>query len=165
MASITSKCEKLPLFIIAKGESLEEAEEQMCDMIDGNEFTFSIKSYMNTDCFCEYLRFLRSQYPENQKINLIIDSYSSHTSTRSKETAQSLNIELYYIPSHYTDILQPLDIAIFAPLKSKANSKIRRLLIDDSMKQIGMKRSLAILQEAWRDLPNSTLTNAWDLYL
>ena len=114
-------------------ETLEEAEEQMCDMIDVNEFTFSIQSYMNTECFCE---FLRSQYPENQKLHLIIDSYSSHTSKLSKDTAEKLNIELDYIPSRYTDLLQPLDIAIFAPLKSKANSQIRRLLINDSNKQI-----------------------------
>lgn len=79
---------------------MEEAEEQMCDMIDGNVFTFSIKFYMNTECFCKYLKFIRSQYPQNQKIHLIIDKYSSHTNTLSKETAQNLNIELYYIPSH-----------------------------------------------------------------
>ena len=117
MASITSNCEKLPLFIIAKAKSLEEAEQQLGDMIDGNVFTFSVKSYMNTDFFCQYLEFLRAQYPENQKINLIIDQYSSHVSKKAQETAQNLNIEFYYIPSHYTDILQPLDIAIFAPLK------------------------------------------------
>ena len=165
MASITSNYEKLPLFIIVKAKSPEEAEDKICEMIDRNQFTFSVKSYMNTECFIQYLQFLRDQYPESQKINLIIDQYSSHLSKLAQETAQNLNIELFYIPGHYTDILQPLDIAIFAPLKSKANSKIRRLLLDDSIKQIGMKTALAILQEAWRDLPESTLANAWELYI
>ena len=127
MASITADFEKLPLFIIGKGERKEDVEEELGEMIEGNEFTFSVKSYMNSICFCEYLEFLRKLYPENQTIHLIVDSYSSHTSTVSKEKAESLNIKLYFIPSHFTDTLQPLDIAIFAPLKSKANKMIRRI--------------------------------------
>ena len=165
MASITSYNQKLPLFIIGKGNSKETVEEELGPMIDDNEFTFSVKSYMNTECFCQYLEFLRKQYPENQTIHLIIDKYSSHTSNASIEKAESLNIKLYFIPSHFTDLLQPLDIAIFAPLKSKANKKIRRLLMDEQISEIGMRRSLYFLQESWKELSKSTLTNAWDLYL
>lgn len=165
MASITSDFKKLPLFIIGKGTDRDQVEEELGELIDNNEFTFSDKSYMNSECFCDYLNFLRKQYPDNQTIHLIIDSYSSHTSHITKETAENLNIKLYYIPSHFTDILQPLDIAIFAPLKSKANKMIRRILLDDQTSPIGMRRSLYLLQNAWKDLPKSTLVNAWDLYL
>ena len=133
MASITSDNQKLPLFIIGKGNNKETVEEELGPMLENNEFTFSVKSYMNTECFCQYLEFLRKQYPENQTIHLIIDKYSSHTSNASIEKAESLNIKLYFIPSHFTDLLQPLDIAIFAPLKSKANKKIRRLLMDEQI--------------------------------
>lgn len=57
MASITSHNEKLPLFIIGKGECIEEAEEQLGEMLYENTFTFSTKSYMNSECFCQYLEF------------------------------------------------------------------------------------------------------------
>ena len=67
------------------------------------------------------MEFLRSLYPENQRINSIIDGYSSHTSKVSKGKVQNFNTKLHYIPSNYTDILQPLDIAIFVPLRSKDN--------------------------------------------
>ena len=165
MASITSEFEKLPLFIIGKGTNREKVEEELGEMIGDNEFTLSAKSYMNTECFCQYLEFLRKLYPENQPIHLIIDSYSSHTSKVSKEKAESLNIQLYFIPSHFTDMLQPLDIAIFAPLKSMANKMLRRILLEDQISPIGMSRSIYFLQTAWEKLPRSTLENAWELYL
>lgn len=113
------------MFIIGKGDSLEDVQEQLGEIINNNILTFSSQSYMNTECFCQYLHFLIEQYNDNRKIHLILDSYSSHTSKLSIETATNLNIDLYFIPSHFTDIFQPLDIAIFAPLKCQfKNSKI-----------------------------------------
>lgn len=146
MATITSDFNKLPLFIIAKAEDEDEAEEQIGQLIDNNVYTFSEKSYMNSNCFKQYLEFLRDQYPQNQTIHLIIDSYASHTSKLALKTAKSLNIKLYFIPSHFTDLLQPLDIAIFAPLKSMVKSKIRRLLLKNECQIIGMRKSVIFLQ-------------------
>lgn len=89
MAFITSENHKLPLFIIGKGNSKETFEEELGPMIYDNEFTFSVKSYMNSECFCQYIEFLRNQYPNNQTIHLIIDRYSSYARTVSIEKAES----------------------------------------------------------------------------
>ena len=78
---------------------------------------------------------------------------------------KTLNIKLIFIPSHLTDILQPLDVAIFAPLKSITNSKIKRLLIDPKKKTIGMPISVKFLQQAWKELSDSALDNAWEQYI
>lgn len=51
-------------------------------------------------------------------MNLIVDSYLSHHSATSIQKAKKLNINFYFIPHGYTDLLQSLDIAIFTPLKS-----------------------------------------------
>ena len=164
MASITSDNNKLPLFFIGMGNNEDDAEEQLGQMIGENEFTFSSKSYMNTNCFLKYLEFLRKQFSPDKTIHLILDRYSSHTSTESIKKAESLNIKLYFIPSHFTDVLQPLDIAIFAPLKSMTNAKIRRLLLGDLSGKIGIKSSVSLLQESWTKLSESALSNAWSQY-
>ena len=164
MPTISSNFDKLPMFIIAKANDEDEAEEQLGPLINNNESTFSKKSYMTTECFINYLQFLRKQYPDNRTIHLIIDRYSSHTSKESISKAESLNIKLYFIPAHFTDLLQPLDIAIFAPLKSMANSKIRRLLLENNFGIIGIRQSILYLQQAWEDLPISTLMHAWEQY-
>lgn len=112
--------------------------------------------------FYPIFKFFTRTILEGQTIYLIIDSYSSHINKISKQTAESLNIKLYFILSHFTDLLQPLDIAIFAPLKSKANSIIRRLLLQSDFKTIGIKMSLRFLQESWNELSESALANAWN---
>lgn len=95
MSSITSQYEKLPLFVIGKGKDEETVEENLGLMLNNNTFTYSDKSYNDTNCFCQYLEFLRGLYPDNQTIHLIVDSYSSHTSKMSKQKSKS--IKYYFI--------------------------------------------------------------------
>ena len=90
--------------------------------------THSLKAFMTTKCFIEYLHFIRDQFPGEKQIHLIIDSYSSHIAKASQMAATRLNIHLIYIPSGYTDKYQPLDVAVFAVLKSIANKKLRDFL-------------------------------------
>ena len=164
MASITSNYCKIPLFIIGQGNSLEEAEEQVGQLREENNLSYSAKSYMTTNCFLEYLDFLRKQFNENIKIHLIIDSYSTHTPQKVKTRAQELNIELYYIPSGFTDMLQPLDVAIFAPLKSITNGKIGQFLFGNHLNSVGMKTTVQFIQEAWDILSIDNLIYAWEQY-
>lgn len=103
MASITANLEKLPLLIIAKGQDEDDLEEQLGDDIEPNIGVVSKKAYMSTECFIEYLKFLRKQYPEDKKIHLIINSYSSHKAKKAQAIAAELNISLTYIPDGYTD--------------------------------------------------------------
>lgn len=164
MSSITSQYEKLPLFVIGKGKDEETVKENLGPMLNNNTFIYSDKSYMDTNSFCQYLEFLRGLYPDNQTIHLIVDSYSSHTSKMSKQKANQINIILYFIPSGFTDTLQPWDVSIFAPLKSMTNAKIRRLIFGNESSPIGMEQSIKFLQESWEDLSTTNLINAWEQY-
>lgn len=108
--------------------------------------------------------FFRDLYPNNQKIHLILDSQGSHNSKISQITVKDLNIDLYFIPSHFIDLLQSLDIAFLVTLKSLAKGKIRRLLfnIDDNV--IGMPTSIKFIQQVRKELPDSSIERAWELY-
>ena len=110
------------------------------------------------------LQFIREQFKSNVLIHLIIDSYSSHTSQKVKNKAAELNIQLYFIPSGLTDILQPLDLSIFAPLKSITNKKIKALLFGNQIRIIGMKNVVRFIQEAYESLSIDNLINAWEQY-
>lgn len=80
MCSITLDFEKLPLFFIAKGKTERSEHSQLGDIGQENEATHSAKSFKTTQCFIKYLEFLRSRYPLQKTIHLIVDSYSSHHS-------------------------------------------------------------------------------------
>ena len=47
MASITSKFQKLPLFIIGKGTNREEVEEELGEMIEDNEFIYEFRMFLS----------------------------------------------------------------------------------------------------------------------
>ena len=145
MCSITSDFEKLALFLIAKGKTEKSEQNQLGDIGEENEKTHSVKSFMTTQCFTKYLQFLRNRYPTQKTIHLIVDSYSSHHSATSIQKAQELNINLYFIPSGYTDLLQPLDIAIFAPLKAMADSALRMYLFASGTNKVGMIKAFQVL--------------------
>lgn len=165
ITTISSDNQKFLKLIIAKADNEDDAMDQLGELINDNQFTFSNSSFMNSDCFIKYLYFLRSLYPRNQTIYLILDSYSLHTSKIAKEIAQQLNITFLYIPDHFTDLMQPLDIAIFAPLKSIANAIIRKILFGIENKTIGIPTSMKFLQQTWEELPLSAIERAWEQYL
>lgn len=119
---------------------------------------------MTSNCFLEYLDCLRKQLNKIIKIHLIIDSYITHTPQKVRTRAQELNIELYYIPSGFTDMLQPLDVAIFAPLKSITNGKIGQFLFGNHLNSVGMKTTVQFIQEAWDILSIDNLIYAWEQY-
>lgn len=165
MASVTSDFKKLPLFLIAEGSKEEDMEKQLGDDIYPHVGTFTKKAYMSTDAFIEYLKFLRSQYSDEKKIHLIVDSYSSHKGKKVEETIKDLNISLTYIPDGYTDSFQPLDIAVFAVLKSIANAKLSQFLLDNPDDPIGMEKSVQVLIESWDQISEETIERGWAQYL
>ena len=165
MCSITSEFEKLPIFFIAKGSTATSEEAQLGEDIFPNVSTHSLKAFMTTECFIQYLEFIRQQYPRDKTIHLIVDSYSSHVASKSQAKAEELNIELIFIPSGYTDEYQPLDIAVFAVLKSIANAKLRHFLVDHPLTELGMAKSVEYLIESWDSISVETLQKGWSQYL
>ncbi|XP_037794933.1 uncharacterized protein LOC119590332 [Penaeus monodon] len=55
---------------------------------------------------------------------VILDGHLSHTSLTTVEVAIQENISLIKLPPHCTDLLQPLDVACFAPMKSNYDAKL-----------------------------------------
>lgn len=50
---------------------------------------------------------------------LVLDNHESHLTLKLLQRAKSENVELYGLPPHTTHVTQPLDVALFKPLKSK----------------------------------------------
>lgn len=164
MATINQDGSKLPLFLIAKGET-EKCEQSQLGDIFPHESHHSTNAWMTRELFIKYLSFIRNQYPQNEQIHLIIDRSSTHKGEEVNQKAQELNIELHYIPPGCTDILQPLDIRIFGVLKGVTAGRILKMVDNEPTEKIGMMRSVAILIDTWKSMPKSTITDAWSVYL
>ena len=59
---------------------------------------------------------------------LVVDGHVSHTNPEFMQICHQNNIQLLLLPPHATHILQPLDIALFGPLKSKYKVELQRVL-------------------------------------
>ena len=55
---------------------------------------------------------------EVRLILLYFDGHLTHLSAATVELALAENVSLVKLPAHYTDILQPLDVSCFSPLKA-----------------------------------------------
>ncbi|XP_052079009.1 uncharacterized protein LOC127717266 [Mytilus californianus] len=82
----------------------------------------SESGYMDTELFENwfdkvFLPFCGTRRP----VLLIFDNHDSHISIDLIEKAKANNIHIIGLPPHTTHLLQPLDVAIFGPLKEKVN--------------------------------------------
>ncbi|XP_076092433.1 uncharacterized protein LOC143063887 isoform X2 [Mytilus galloprovincialis] len=82
----------------------------------------SESGYMDTELFENwfdkvFIPFCGTRRP----VLLIFDNHDSHISIDLIEKAKANNIHIIGLPPHTTHLLQPLDVAIFGPLKEKVN--------------------------------------------
>jgi len=68
-----------------------------------NEYEF-----VNSATIVQFFGQLREKYPQNHKLHLILDGAGYHIANVVKNTAESLNIELHYLPP-YSPNLNPIE--------------------------------------------------------
>src|SRR5579859_3702914 len=71
--------------------------------------------------------------PDDYRL-LLCDGHDSHISAEFVDYAIKNNIEIILLPPHSSHLLQPLDVAIFSPLKKAISSRLHRLM------QMGISR-------------------------
>ncbi|XP_058450305.1 LOW QUALITY PROTEIN: tigger transposable element-derived protein 6-like [Malaya genurostris] len=76
--------------------------------------------WMTRSCFLKYIKFiLQPQLAKENALPAIyfIDDHSSHTAWETAEECRKMGIHLVYLYANCTRILQPLDVAVFKPMK------------------------------------------------
>ncbi|SCN90426.1 related to transposase [Fusarium fujikuroi] len=108
--------------ILATGKNL--------DFLEDWEFACSDKGWTSNKLALVWLRkvFIPSTQPEkkNEPQLLILNGYGSHVTEDFLWECYNNNIYLLFLPAHASHVLQPLDIAVFSPLKRA----YRYLLLD-----------------------------------
>ena len=117
----------LPPFFIFKGKRY--MPELLTGATIGVKATMSDSGWINGAIFKEYLtdHFLPFVRPGNasssQHILLMYDGHKSHISPDVIQWAKSNKIILFVLPPHTSHLLQPLDVAIYAPFKHYYHSE------------------------------------------
>ncbi|XP_026292082.1 uncharacterized protein LOC113216549 [Frankliniella occidentalis] len=112
--SAAGKC--LPPLFIFKAVNLWSTWKGEED-IPGTFYAVSESGFINTDIFFDWINHFSRQVQERPLV-LIVDGYVSHLSCKTVVFAKQQQITIIKLPSHTTDLLQPLDRSCFGPFKT-----------------------------------------------
>lgn len=82
-------------------------------------FGTSPNGYMDGELFYKWFESVFLPNVHKRPALLVLDNHESHLTLKLLQRAKSENVELYGLPPHTTHVTQPLDVALFKPLKSK----------------------------------------------
>ncbi|KAE8745692.1 hypothetical protein FOCC_FOCC007576 [Frankliniella occidentalis] len=122
MATVCANGELLPPLFIFKAAKLWSSWRGDCD-IPGTFYAVSANGFITTEIFYQYLVKFTDTVTIRPLI-LVLDGHVSHLDMKVINKAKEENITILKLPSHTTDLLQPLDRACFAPFKTKYDSSL-----------------------------------------
>lgn len=147
MACVSATGQYVPPFVVMKGQRYNDNFE--LGMPSGTKIVLSESGYMKWEQFSQFLDHFIAVKPSGPVI-LILDGHGSHCSDPpTLEKAVANNVHLLCLPPHSTHRLQPLDVALFAPLKTFYNDGCRRHLRRNPGKGINKVAFGSIFAEAW----------------
>ena len=112
LAACSASGEVLPPMIIFQGTWKGSKPHE------GFLYAVSDSGWMTSKVFLEWFqKFARSV--TQRPLLLLLDGHVSHVSMEVISTAVEKNIIIVKLPPHATDVLQPLDVTCFGPLKQK----------------------------------------------
>jgi hypothetical protein len=93
---------------------------------------------------------------------LIIDGYSSYTTTEFLWVCKQNKVQVIFLPAHVSHVLQPLDLSIFSLLKQAYRKNVQNLIQLDDTAPIKKFRFIQIYDRARRSVLSSrTIREGW----
>lgn len=105
-----------PFFIFAR----KRMQERLLDGAPpGSQATVTVNGWIHGEAFLSWLQFFTEKVRPNEdrKVLLLLDNHESHKYYPALEFASKNNIVFLSFAPHTTDRMQPLDVAVYGPLK------------------------------------------------
>lgn len=117
LAVVSANGKALDPFIIFKGKNLR-TNWHGDESLPNTKYVASDNGWMTASIFENFFKGFVEETKSTRPILLLLDGHLSHTSLNTIDIARTENISILKLPAHCTDLLQPLDVACFGPLKS-----------------------------------------------
>jgi hypothetical protein len=144
-ASITAANEKLPLLVLAKGQTKRVATEQLGNL-QLHQTGHSPSGSSTVEPMIRHLTWLRKRYPSSIMprvkkkkivlIDLILGCYTARRHTKVRRKPSILKINLHYVTSEMTEKSQPLNRRVFGCLMATARNEYCRFSSDRPAEKI-----------------------------
>ena len=118
--------------------------------VAGTNYTRSPNGWIDTELFHIWIKdhFLPLAV-SSRPLLLILDGHSTHYQPSTVHYAKDKKIIMFCLPPHSTHASQPLDTAVFNPLKRNWNDAVHAFLSQNPGKVVTKYTFPPILKEAW----------------
>ena len=151
---ISAQGHALNPLVILNGKSVQQPwfPKSLINKTRGWHFAHSERGWTSNDYALEWLRRIfipetKPQDPQQRRL-LILDGRGSHATEDFMWECFNYHIQLLYLPAHTSHILQPLDLAIFGPLKLAYRKHAGRLYMQPDISGFGKSGFLLCFAKA-----------------
>ena len=162
VAAVTASGTKLPLQIIASGKT-QACERQLGDVGYHNS-AHSASGWTTGDTFRLFLMSLRQWIGDDAKLWVVLDVFAAHRERETMLLAETLNIDMIFIPAGFTDEMQPLDRSIFATLMVYLKRLWRQRFQENPNTRFTKALAVELLLPAWEKISPQLIRSSWNLY-
>ncbi|XP_045124798.1 MFS-type transporter clz9-like [Portunus trituberculatus] len=124
VAGISAAGDKLPPFILFKGKKFWSSWKRSKPS-PGMQYAFSDSGWMMAEVFAAWFDIF-ALYITQRPLLLVYDGHSTHLTSTIIKKARAEDITIIKFPPHTTDVLQPLDVCCFKPLKTRWDATIAK---------------------------------------
>lgn len=162
LAAASASGKKAPPLIIFKAKNIWNEWLPKTEIFPGTVYAASSNGWMESDIFRNY--FEKSFIPtlgDSRPVLVLYDGHSTHVTASIVELAVREQITILKLPPHTSHLLQPLDLAVFKPLKDMWDRKLVAWQRTNSGYKIPKVQFSTLVAETWRDLKTDVIISGF----
>ena len=145
--------ERLPPYVLYKGKNLWTTWTKGGP--SGTYFNVSESGWMERPHFLEWFKKLflpaASSTLETGPVILFMDGHASHINLELIRLARDRGVILFCLPSHTTHALQPLDVGVYGPLKSRWGKILKEYKMETCAAVVDKTEFPGLLERLWEE--------------
>ena len=145
--------ERLPPYVLYKGKNLWTT--WTLGGPAGTYFNVSESGWMERPHFLEWFKKLflpaTSSILETGPVILFMDGHASHINLELIRLARDCGVVLFCLPSHTTHALQPLDVGVYGPLKSRWGKILKEYKMETCAAVVDKTEFSGLLKKLWEE--------------
>lgn len=159
MCSITLSGDKLPLYAVRSGKTMQcwQSFTHHHDIIMQPHDS----SWLDEDVIVDWMCRVIQPYTQNKPCVLLLDNSKVHKTEKVLHAARQLNALLVYVPKYATGTTQPLDVGVFGPVKKQMIAAIDEIRYSSIQHIAKQPVSLEQFYVAWHQRTRDDNINAF----
>lgn len=148
VACVNAIGQAIPPYVIYDAKTLNPGWMQ--GGVPGTAYTRSPNGWIDTDLFHLWIKDHFLQYAVSRRpLLLILDGHSTHYQPATVQYAKDNEIIMLCLPPHSSHATQPLDTAVFNPLKRNWSEAVHKYLAENPGKVVTKYSFSPLLKETW----------------